>query len=48
MFLFIKISLVMASPHINRTVTKTEVGTKDWRYCLTIMFVEGIWKTLEL
>lgn len=38
----------MASPHINRTMTKTGVGTKDWRYCLTIMFVEGIWKIWEL
>jgi hypothetical protein len=35
----------------NRTVTKTGVGTRDWSIAvtsLTMLFVEGIWKTLGL
>lgn len=51
MFSFIRVVLVMISLHSNRRVTKIEVGTREQGITvigLTMLFVVGIWKTLEL
>jgi hypothetical protein len=45
MFSFIRVALVMVSLHSNRTLTKAEVGTKDWDIAvigLTMFLFGGI------
>lgn len=50
MLSFIRDGLVMMSPLRNKTVTKTEVDSGGWDITvtdLTMLFVGGMWKTLD-
>lgn len=46
MLSFIRIVLVMVSFHINRLVTKTEIGTRECIVVIGITFVGRIWEIL--
>ena len=52
MFALLRVALVMVSLHSNETVTKTEVGTRDWGIAetgLAMLLFGGMWifRTLE-
>ena len=45
MLSFIRLDLVMVSVHSSKSLTKTEVGTRDWGIAVTIFCLEeyGFW-----
>ena len=50
MLSLVTVALIIVSFHSNRTMTKTEAGTRDWGYFCSRPNhdIKGIWKTLEL
>ena len=51
MLSFIRMVLAVVFLYSSRTVTKTELGARDWHIGvtdLTVLFIGGIWNTLGL